>query len=77
MNNLLLFTLDYDLAMRELFLLEVSVRRMTHMINSGYYCHTYSEEEWQKFKKQLDYGITGVAHEYQKVIRRNYERTNR
>ncbi len=51
MNNLLLFTLDYDLAMRELFLLEVSVRRMTHMINSGYYCHTYSEEEWQKFKK--------------------------
>tara|TARA_R110000751_G_scaffold36897_3_gene89758 strand:+ start:242 stop:421 length:180 start_codon:yes stop_codon:yes gene_type:complete len=39
-----------DIAKRELFVMQVNVRRMEHMINNGYCVDTYSEDEWQKFK---------------------------
>ena len=42
---------EFDLAQRSLFIMGVSIQRMKHMIEFGYYCNEYSEDEWEKFKK--------------------------
>lgn len=42
---------EVDFAKRELFTMECNVRRMRFMIENGYFCKEYSEDEWQKFKK--------------------------
>lgn len=34
-----------------LFVMEANVRRMRYMIECGYFCQEYSDEEWQKFRK--------------------------
>jgi hypothetical protein len=41
----------YDFAKRELFNMEVRVRRMKHMIENGYYVKEYTDKEWINFKQ--------------------------
>lgn len=38
-------------AESSLFIMESNVRRMKYMMELGWYCQEYSEEEWQKFKQ--------------------------
>jgi hypothetical protein len=45
---------EYDMARHALFIMESNVRRMKYMMELGYFCKEYSEEEWQKFKKVED-----------------------
>ncbi len=42
---------EYEIAKHALFIMECNVRRRKHMIELGYHCNEYSEENWQKFKK--------------------------
>ena len=42
---------EYELARHSLFIMESNVRRMKYMMELGYFCNEYSEDEWQKFKK--------------------------
>lgn len=42
---------EYELARHSLYIMECNVRRMKYMMELGYFCKEYSEEEWQKFKK--------------------------
>ena len=42
---------EYDMARHSLFIMESNVHRMKYMMELGYFCNEYSEEEWQKFKK--------------------------
>ena len=42
---------EYELARHSLFIIESNVRRMKYMMDLGYFCNEYSEDEWQKFKK--------------------------
>lgn len=41
---------DYEISKHSLFVMECNVRRMKHMIEWGYFCREYSEDEWQNFK---------------------------
>jgi hypothetical protein len=41
----------YEMARYSLFTMESNVCRMKYMMELGYFCNEYSEEEWQKFKK--------------------------
>lgn len=41
----------YDIAMKELFIMESNANRMKYMIEQGFYCDQYSEEKWLEFKK--------------------------
>lgn len=42
---------EYELSRHSLYVIECNVRRMKYMMELGYFCKEYSEEEWQKFKK--------------------------
>jgi hypothetical protein len=42
---------DYEMSKHSLFIMKSNVRRMEYMIDLGYFCNEYSEEEWQKFLK--------------------------
>ena len=42
---------DYEIAKHSLFIMKSNVKRMEYMMDLGYFCNEYSEEEWQKFKK--------------------------
>lgn len=42
---------EYEIAKHSLFIMESNVHRMKYMIDLGYYCKEYSEDEWGKFKK--------------------------
>lgn len=42
---------EYEIAKHSLFIMECNVRRMKYMMDLGYFCNEYSEDEWQKFKK--------------------------
>jgi hypothetical protein len=42
---------EYELAKHSLFIMESNVHRMKYMMELGYFCSEYSEDEWKKFKK--------------------------
>jgi hypothetical protein len=42
---------EYEMAKQSLFIMESNVHRMKYMMDLGYFCNEYSEDEWQKFKK--------------------------
>ena len=43
---------ECEIMKYSLFIMECNVRRMKFMMEQGYYCSEYSDEEWEKFKTQ-------------------------
>jgi hypothetical protein len=45
---------EYEIAKYSLSVMECNIRRMKYMMDLGYFCKEYSEDEWQKFKEVED-----------------------